>query len=168
MVAIDAAVAVSRPSGRVRHVQLAVLQTALEVHVAGGGAELVVWRGLQRTTVALTGGVAAVAGATTVALHEDPAATEAAAVWHAETTELEAAGLLGRGAASTATAAAATSTSLSGSAADGEETTVHLVALAATVLPEPYRLRGARLAVMVGVCVVVSALGVVGGVAGLT
>ena len=43
-----------------------------------------------------------------------------------------------------------------------------LVALAATVLPEPYRLRGARLAVMVGVCVVVSALGVVGGVAGLT
>ena len=42
-----------------------------------------------------------------------------------------------------------------------------LVALAATALPEPYRLRGARLAITVGVCVVVSALGVVGAIVGL-
>jgi NRAMP (natural resistance-associated macrophage protein)-like metal ion transporter len=42
-----------------------------------------------------------------------------------------------------------------------------LLALAAACLPEPYRLRGPRLALTVGVCVVVSALGVFGGIAGL-
>ncbi len=42
-----------------------------------------------------------------------------------------------------------------------------LVALAAGGLPEPYRLRGPRLAITVGVCVVVAALGVVGGIVGL-
>ncbi len=35
-----------------------------------------------------------------------------------------------------------------------------LVALAATALPEPHRLRGSRLAITVGVCAVVSALGI--------
>ena len=42
-----------------------------------------------------------------------------------------------------------------------------LVALAANALPEPYRLRGARLAITVGVCAVVSALGMAGGIVGL-
>ncbi len=42
-----------------------------------------------------------------------------------------------------------------------------LVALAAGALPEPYRLRGARLALTVGICAVVSALGVAGGIVGL-
>ncbi|MGO9421118.1 NRAMP family divalent metal transporter [Roseiarcus sp.] len=42
-----------------------------------------------------------------------------------------------------------------------------LVALAACALPEPYRLRGPRLAITVGVCAVVSALGIVGGIIGL-
>ena len=38
-----------------------------------------------------------------------------------------------------------------------------LIALAATALPEPYRLKGGRLALTVGVCAAVSALGVAGG-----
>jgi Mn2+/Fe2+ NRAMP family transporter len=42
-----------------------------------------------------------------------------------------------------------------------------LVALAANALPEPYRLRGPRLAITVAVCAVVSALGLAGGIAGL-
>ncbi len=42
-----------------------------------------------------------------------------------------------------------------------------LVALAADALPEPYRLRGLRLAITVAVCAVVSAVGVAGGLAGL-
>jgi Mn2+/Fe2+ NRAMP family transporter len=42
-----------------------------------------------------------------------------------------------------------------------------LIALAASALPETYRLRGARLAVTVGVCAVVSGLGVFGGIVGL-
>lgn len=42
-----------------------------------------------------------------------------------------------------------------------------LIALAATALPEPYRLRGSRLAITAGVCAVVSALGIFGGVVGL-
>ncbi len=42
-----------------------------------------------------------------------------------------------------------------------------LVALAATVLPEPWRLKGARLWVTAGVCALVSAVGIIGGIAGL-
>jgi Mn2+/Fe2+ NRAMP family transporter len=42
-----------------------------------------------------------------------------------------------------------------------------LLALAAAALPEPYRLRGPRLALTVGVCAVVLALGILGGVVGL-
>jgi Mn2+/Fe2+ NRAMP family transporter len=42
-----------------------------------------------------------------------------------------------------------------------------LVALAARALPEPYRLKGRRLALTVGVCAAVSALGVAGGVMAL-
>ena len=42
-----------------------------------------------------------------------------------------------------------------------------LVALAAKALPEAHRLRGPRLAITVGVCAVVSALGMLGGIAGL-
>ena len=43
-----------------------------------------------------------------------------------------------------------------------------LVALAASALPEPCRVSGWRLRLIVGICGVVSALGVFGGVAGLT
>ncbi len=42
-----------------------------------------------------------------------------------------------------------------------------LVALAATALPEPYRVSGWRLRLIVGICALVSALGVFGGLAGL-
>ncbi len=42
-----------------------------------------------------------------------------------------------------------------------------LIALAAKALPEAQRLSGPRLAITVGVCAVVSALGMAGGVAGL-
>ena len=42
-----------------------------------------------------------------------------------------------------------------------------LVALAATALPEPYRLRGWRLRIIVGICALVSALGVIGGLQAL-
>jgi hypothetical protein len=42
-----------------------------------------------------------------------------------------------------------------------------LVALAVNALPEPYRLRGRRLALIAGVSVIVSAVGVFGGVQAL-
>ncbi len=42
-----------------------------------------------------------------------------------------------------------------------------LVALAATALPEPYRVGGRRLRLIIGICAVVSALGVVGGLQAL-
>ena len=43
-----------------------------------------------------------------------------------------------------------------------------LVALAATALPEASRLKGGRLWLTVGICALVAALGVLGGVAGLS
>ena len=42
-----------------------------------------------------------------------------------------------------------------------------LVALAATALPEPYRVGGWRLRLIVGICAAVSALGVIGGLQAL-
>ena len=52
-------------------------------------------------------------------------------------------------------------------AEDAELVVGFLITLAAKALPEAQRLSGPRLAITVGVCAVVSALGMAGGVAGL-